>query len=463
MWSNSRVIASTAAAAPVYIPLHCDRCAACKRGDTQMCLEVSSLIGWNRPGGYAEYVPVPENCLLEVPDDIEDSLAPLLLDVIGTSGHAVRFVSRVVPSQEAGPVLVMGAGPVGLGVVLALRSLGYDDIHVADPNATRLAIAQSFGARAHPVGDTSKRFALIMECSGAHAARNLGIELVLPRGALVLVGENAAPWTIEEGKVFRRKDFYMIRTFYFPVADFEPNVALLRRYKDEYRVLVDRRVRPFELAGEFCTLRQGRADQARAGAGLTIMASISIRNLVKRYGNLAVIPDLNLEIADHEFVVFVGPSGCGKSTLLPDHRRARADHGGRSLYRRQTRQRHSGGAARYRHGVPGLRALSAYARLRQHVLCARAAGHAEAPRSTRRVKRAAALLHIEPYLDRKPKELSGGQRQRVAMGRAHRAQIPRRFCSTSRFQSRRKAARAGAGRNQGIVAGAEDHDGLRHP
>ena len=136
-------------------------------------------------------------------------------------------------------MLVTGAGPVGLGVVLALRSLGYDDIHVADPNAARLTIAQSFGARAHPVGDTSKRFALIMECSGAHAARNLGIELVLPRGALVLVGENAAPWTIEEGKVFRRKDFYMIRTFYFPIADFEPNVALLRRYKDEYRVLVD--------------------------------------------------------------------------------------------------------------------------------------------------------------------------------------------------------------------------------
>ena len=78
-----------------------------------------------------------------------------------------------------------------------------------------------------------------MECSGAHAARNLGIEVVLPRGALVLVGENAAPWTIEEGKVFRRKDFYMIRTFYFPIGDFEPNIELLRRYKDEYRVLVD--------------------------------------------------------------------------------------------------------------------------------------------------------------------------------------------------------------------------------
>ncbi len=125
----------------VYIPLHCDRCAACQRGDTQMCLEVSSLIGWNRPGGYAEYVPVPENCLLPVPNDIEDSLAPLLLDTIGTSGHAVRFVGRVVSPADAGPVLVMGAGPVGLGVALALRALGYDDVHVADPNVARLRIA----------------------------------------------------------------------------------------------------------------------------------------------------------------------------------------------------------------------------------------------------------------------------------------------------------------------------------
>ena len=46
------------------------------------------------------------------------------------------------------------------------------------------------------------------------------------------------------------------------------------------------------------------------------MASISIRNIVKRYGNFTVIPDLSLEVADQEFVVFVGPSGCGKSTLL---------------------------------------------------------------------------------------------------------------------------------------------------
>lgn len=223
----------------VYIPTHCGHCVACRRGDTQMCLDQSSLIGWNRPGGYAQYLPVPENCLLPVPDDIEDSLAPLLLDTIGTSAHAVRFAGRLVPPADAGPVLVTGAGPVGLGVVLALKSLGYDDVRISDPNAARLAIAEDFGAVAHPVGDRSLRFSLIVECSGAHAARNLGIELVLPHGALVLVGENAAPWVIEEGPVFRRKDFYMVRTFYFPITDFEPNIALLRQNKAAYRRLVD--------------------------------------------------------------------------------------------------------------------------------------------------------------------------------------------------------------------------------
>ncbi len=107
------------------------------------------------------------------------------------------------------------------------------------------------------MGDTSQRFALIVECSGAHAARNLGIEVVLPHGAVVLVGENAAPWTIAEGPVFRRKDFYMIRTFYFPIGDFAPNVELLRRYRDEYCVLVDGEFGLARLPENFARFAQG--------------------------------------------------------------------------------------------------------------------------------------------------------------------------------------------------------------
>lgn len=223
----------------VYIPLHCGHCEACRAGNTQMCVEISSLIGWNRDGGYCEFVAVPENCLLPVPDDIDDDLGPLLLDTIGTSAHAVREAERFLPRDPSRPVLVTGAGPVGLGVVLALKAMGYENVHASDPNAERLAIAVDFGALAHPVGSRDKRFSLIIECSGAHAARNLSIELVLPKGVIVLVGENAAPWTITEDKVFRRKDFAMLRTFYFPKDDFDANVELLRANKERYRRLVD--------------------------------------------------------------------------------------------------------------------------------------------------------------------------------------------------------------------------------
>ncbi|MFC6489629.1 alcohol dehydrogenase catalytic domain-containing protein [Nitratireductor sp. GCM10026969] len=243
----------------VYIPLHCGACAACRTGDTQMCLTVSSLIGWNRDGGYCEYVAVPDNCLLPVPDDIEDDLGPLLLDTIGTSAHAVREARRIVPAEKNPDVLVTGAGPVGLGVILALKALGFANVFVSDPNEERLAIATGFGAVAHPVGSREKRFAMIVECSGAHAARNLAIELVLPKGVIVLVGENAEPWTITEDKVFRRKDFMMLRTFYFPKREFPANLELLRANKKRYARLVDERFGLEALPERFAHFARGRS------------------------------------------------------------------------------------------------------------------------------------------------------------------------------------------------------------
>lgn len=243
----------------VYIPLHCGACAGCRAGNTQMCLTLSSLIGWNRDGGYCEYVTVPDNCLLPVPDDIEDDLAPLLLDTIGTSAHAVRETGRFVPAAADPEVLVTGAGPVGLGVVLALKALGYERVFVSDPNAERLAIAEAFGARAHPVDATDRRFAVIVECSGAHAARNRAIDLVLPKGVIVLVGENASPWTIAEDKVFRRKDFAMLRTFYFPKGDLEANIELLRHNRQRYARLVDESIALDDLPERFAHFARGRS------------------------------------------------------------------------------------------------------------------------------------------------------------------------------------------------------------
>ena len=147
------------------------------------------------------------------------------------------------------------------------------------------------------------------------------------------------------------------------------------------------------------------------------MAAISIRNLVKRYGTYTVVPDLNLEIADHEFVVFVGPSGCGKSTLLRIIAGLEPITSG-EIYIGD--QRVNGVPASQRDIAMVFQDYALYPHMRVYdnmafALELRGMARAEIDH---RVRQAAALLHIESYLDRKPKELSGGQRQRVAMGRA---------------------------------------------
>ncbi len=222
----------------VYIPAFCGRCEPCRAGDTHLCAEMPALVGWQRPGGYAEALAVPEQCLIPVPDDIPTELAPLLLDTIGTAGHGVRLARKLVSD---GPALVIGAGPIGLGAIMVLRQLGYGPIHVAELQAHRRDFATRFGAIPIDLADLPLRYPLVIEATGKDAARQAGLEAVAPRGAVIQLGESDA-WAINETRPIRRKDFYYIRSFYFPLQEFDANVELLRAAMPEYRQFVDARV-----------------------------------------------------------------------------------------------------------------------------------------------------------------------------------------------------------------------------
>jgi multiple sugar transport system ATP-binding protein len=147
------------------------------------------------------------------------------------------------------------------------------------------------------------------------------------------------------------------------------------------------------------------------------MATISLKDVRKDFGQTAVIKGVSLDIADREFVVFVGPSGCGKSTLLRLVAGLEEITAGELLI----------DGVRSNDVPPSKRGLAmvfqSYA-LYPHMTVAdnmafslRLAGAPKEERS-RKVREAARILQLEPLLDRKPKELSGGQRQRVAIGRA---------------------------------------------
>jgi multiple sugar transport system ATP-binding protein len=147
------------------------------------------------------------------------------------------------------------------------------------------------------------------------------------------------------------------------------------------------------------------------------MAAIRMNGLVKRFGDVSVIPSLDLEIRDEEFVVFVGPSGCGKSTLLRIIAGLEPIDGG-DLYIGETRVNDVAPAQRDIAMVFQDYALYPHMTVRDNMGFGLEMRNTPKEEITRRVDRAAGMLRIEPYLDRKPKALSGGQRQRVAMGRA---------------------------------------------
>ncbi len=221
-----------------YIPVWCGQCPECEAGQNHICRHARELIGWQRPGGYAQFMAVPQQCLLPVPDDIPDHLAPLLLDTIGTAGHGVRLARRIV---DRGHVLVLGAGPIGLGGLLVLQHFGFEQVDVFDPNPFRRGIAASLGGVPLEAIPKDAAYDLVLECSGKDAGRQSALEAVRALGAVVQLGESDA-WQIQETKAIRRKDFYCIRSFYFPIGEYAENVEILRRGRARFERLVDAQV-----------------------------------------------------------------------------------------------------------------------------------------------------------------------------------------------------------------------------
>ena len=147
------------------------------------------------------------------------------------------------------------------------------------------------------------------------------------------------------------------------------------------------------------------------------MAEVRLRRVIKTFDSVEAVRGIDLDIADHEFVVLVGPSGCGKSTTLrmiaglEDITDGDIMIGGDIVNDVPPKDRDIAmvfqNYALYPHMTVSQN-MSFGLRLKRY------------PRAEikKRVDEAARILDIKELLDRKPKQLSGGQRQRVAMGRA---------------------------------------------
>jgi multiple sugar transport system ATP-binding protein len=147
------------------------------------------------------------------------------------------------------------------------------------------------------------------------------------------------------------------------------------------------------------------------------MANVLLKDLTKRFDEVVAVNNVNLKIADREFIVLVGPSGCGKTTTLrmiaglEEITEGEIYIGDRLVNRLPPKNRNI---------AMVFQSYALYPHMKVYDNMAFGLKMRKMPRQDieKQVRKAAAILGIEDLLQRKPKQLSGGQRQRVALGRA---------------------------------------------
>src|SRR4029077_14737908 len=162
--------------------------------------------------------------------------------------------------------------------------------------------------------------------------------------------------------------------------------------------------------------RRGALRAATGGPG-GLMASITFEHVTKRFDENTAVDDLNIEVADGEFLVLVGPSGCGKTTALRMLAGLEDITSGRILIGDRVVNNVAPGS---RDVAMVFQSYALYPHMTVYDNLAFGLRNYKVPKAEigRRVRQTAEVLELADLLKRKPRQLSGGQRQRVALGRA---------------------------------------------
>ena len=243
--------------------LGCGRCVACRSGSVAKCRE-ARLVGAQRPGAYAEYVAVGAADSFPLPDTLTEDVGALV-EPLAVAHHALERTPRA-PGE---PVLVLGAGPVGLAVALWAQVLGATEVVVSDPVAERRELAERIGAVAvDPVTeDVAGAFAtptgappsVVIECIGRPGAIQHATEVAGTDAVVTIVGACSAPDTLRP-VVPTMKELTLQFVVYYRRRDFTRTLAALSSGRLDPRPLVTGVVGLDELPARFTALMSPNAD-----------------------------------------------------------------------------------------------------------------------------------------------------------------------------------------------------------
>lgn len=239
----------------IFLMDFCGECRSCRLGFTNQCLQKRADMGFNRDGGYGRYELVSERIFFPVPSTVAATEATLLLDIMGTGGHALRRAALVRPDIES--LLIAGAGPIGLGVLAMAKLLYGTDfpVPIFDINAYRLELAASLGGSPISIagGQTlpdGLRADIAIDTSGKRAARQACLPALTQRGVLVLVGHGETLELNVSGDMIG-PERAALGSEYFAFAEMADNLQRLQEHRDYLNRIISHRFPVAEIQPAF--------------------------------------------------------------------------------------------------------------------------------------------------------------------------------------------------------------------
>ena len=206
-----------------YPLISCGICYACTHGNPHVCRQLR-LFGFDIDGGMAEFVKLPVDSLMKLPDDMPASIGALI-EPLAVAVHGVHRVQL----EGVNVAAVLGAGPIGILTALVAKQAGIPHVRISDVLPARLELATSLGLTAVPAGALLRAEIMkvsdqngadvIYECAGHPSSAKEMTALVRSRGTIVNLGVFKRPVEVDlqainfkeveivGSRVYERKDF----------------------------------------------------------------------------------------------------------------------------------------------------------------------------------------------------------------------------------------------------------------
>lgn len=224
----------------------CGKCYNCKRGKHNLCKELK-FIGCQTTGAMAEYVVVPANFVIPLPDNISFEEGALI-EPLAVGIHAVKRADI----KENSRVLILGSGPIGLMTLLAAKSFGAGQVVISDLSDYRLSVAKELGAEyivniskenlieyvRSEFGDEGIDF--IFECVGAEECVRCATEIARKGSSIVIVGVFGKETKIQMSLV-QDKELNIYGSASYLIKDFIDAIRLIDERKVNLKPLISKR------------------------------------------------------------------------------------------------------------------------------------------------------------------------------------------------------------------------------